>query len=318
MVSPCDGGVHVDAGRFRLTPRHTTYLRISEGCSRRCTFCTIPALRGPFRSKPPEQVLDEARELIADGAVELNVIGQDTTGYGADLGGGACLAGLLRALEALDGVGWVRLLYAYPLGFTDELIDAIAECEAVVPYVDMPLQHVSDPVLKRMGRGATRRRTEALLARLRRRIAGLVLRTTFIVGFPGETDEQFAELLTFVRDFRFDALGVFPFHPEPPTPAAAMDGAVDEPVKQRRREEIMLAQQRIAFENCRRLVGSPVRVLVDGIEAGGVCVGRTYGQAPEIDSMCRLTSPAPAGTFVGGTVVGADGYDLVVRGRENE
>jgi len=311
-VSPCSGPAASDAGRFRLTPRHTAYLRIAEGCSRRCTFCTIPALRGPFRSKPPEQVLDEARELIADGAVELNVIAQDTTAYGRDLGGGVTLASLLRRLDRLEGAEWVRLMYAYPHRVTDGLIDMLAGAARVVPYLDIPLQHVADGVLKRMGRGVSRAQTERLLDRLRRRIDGLVLRTTFIVGFPGETDEDFRELLAFVRDFRFDALGVFPFYPEAGTPAEGMPGRVGEAVAHERREAIMLAQQEIAFEAARRRVGSGIRVLVDGTDADGTCVGRYYGQAPEVDSICRLTRPAPAGQFVDGRVVDCDGYDLVV------
>jgi len=311
-VSPCSGGVGSDAGRFRLTPPHTAYLRIAEGCSRRCTFCTIPAIRGPYRSKPPEQVLAEARELAADGAVELNVIAQDTTGYGRDLGGGATLAGLLGSLSAVDGVAWVRLMYAYPHRITEALIDALAGCERVVPYLDIPLQHISDGVLRAMGRGITRGQTERLLGRLRERIDGLVLRTTLIVGFPGETEAQFGELLAFVEDFRFDALGVFPFYPEQGTPAAELPGAVPEPVARERQEAIMLAQQRIAFAANEARVGSGVRVLVDGTDAEGACVGRHYGQAPDVDSLCRLTRPASAGRFVAGRVVDWEAYDLVV------
>jgi ribosomal protein S12 methylthiotransferase len=314
-----------DTGRFRLTPRHTAYLRIAEGCSQRCTFCTIPAIRGPLRSKPPEVVLREARELIDDGAVELNVIAQDTTAYGMDLGRDAHVSGsggfarrrgdlahLLRRLDSLDGVRWIRLLYTYPRRFTDSLIDAIAECRRVVPYVDLPLQHVCDPILRRMGRGVTGKTVEALLARLRRRIPGLVLRTTFIVGFPGETDGQFAELLEFVRGFRFDALGVFEFSPEEGTPAAAMPRQVPAQVKAERARAIMLAQQEIAFAASALKVGEPIEVLVDGLDASGRCVGRHYGQAPDIDGLCILRRPRPAGTFVRAAVKAWKGYDLVV------
>ncbi|MGB2824367.1 MAG: radical SAM protein, partial [Phycisphaerae bacterium] len=282
-------------------------------CSRRCTFCTIPALRGPFRSKPPEQVLDEARELIADGAVELNVIAQDTTSYGRDLGGQVSLASLLRDVAALDGIEWVRLMYAYPRGLSDELIGTLAGCEHVVPYVDIPLQHICDGVLKRMGRGVTRTQIERLLGKMRRRIDGLVLRTTLLVGFPGETREQFDELLAFVGSFRFDALGVFPFYPEEGTPAARLRGRVPDDVVRRRREAIMLAQQEIAFQAGDRRIGSQVRVLVDAEGPGAICVGRHYGQAPDIDSICRLTEPRPPGGFVDGRVVGREDYDLIVR-----
>lgn len=314
-VGECTGQLASDAGRFRLTPPHTAYLRISEGCSQRCTFCTIPDLRGPFRSKSPEDVLAEARELITDGAVELNVIGQDTTSYGQDLGGGDSLASLLRSLDALAGAEWIRLLYAYPQNFTDELIDAMADCSRVVPYVDIPLQHISDAVLRRMGRRVTRAETEDLLAKLRSRIDGMTIRTTLITGFPGETDEQFEELLAFVRAFRFDALGVFEFSPEEGTPAASLDGAIPDDVKAARAEAIMLAQQEIVFAANEAMVGQDLDVLVDGIDERGVCVGRSTAQAPDIDSVCCLTQPVEAGSFVRGTVVASDDYDLIVECR---
>jgi len=306
-----------DRGRFRLTPPHTAFLRIAEGCSQRCTYCTIPAIRGPLRSKPPDAVLAEAAELIADGAVELNLIAQNTTAYGTDLPKGAGgdrvdLPGLLRELDRLEGIEWIRLMYTYPRRFTDKLIDTLARCRRVVPYVDIPLQHICDGVLRRMGRGVGRKATEGLLSRLRDRVRGLVIRTTFIVGFPGETEAQFAELLKFVKDFRFDALGVFEFSPEEGTPAASMPRQIPDDVKADRAEQIMLAQQAIAFEDNQRAVGSPIVVLVDGIDAQGRCVGRYYGQAPQVDSLCILTDHATSGTFVEGTVAGADGYDLIV------
>jgi len=315
IVSPCEGEIHDDTGRFRLTPRHTAYLRISEGCDHRCTYCTIPDIRGPFRSKAPEAVLAEARELVADGAVELNVIGQDTTNYGADMGEDRGLPMLLRELNTLEGLRWIRLLYTHPRGFSDELIAAMTECEHVVPYVDLPLQHVSDEVLRRMGRGTKRRDIEALLGRLRD--VGMAVRTTFIVGFPGETEARFDELLRFVEGFRFDALGVFKYSPETDTPAAEMSDQVPDEVKSRRAEEVMLAQQKIAFEANRKLVGSSVTVLVDGREATDRCVGRHCGQAPDIDGVCYLTRAREAGRFVTAAVVDWDEYDLVVEPPED-
>jgi ribosomal protein S12 methylthiotransferase len=316
LCGPFAGGPAAsDAGRFRLTPSHTAYLRVSEGCSQKCSFCTIPAIRGPLRSKLPEEVLSEARELIADGAVELNVIGQDTTAYGSDMGPGSgapTLASLLRDLDRLDGLRWIRLLYTYPRRFTDDLIDAIAECEHVLPYVDMPLQHISTDILKRMGRGVTRQDIERLLSRLRERIPDVVLRTTLIVGFPGETPEQFRELLDFVQDFRFDAMGVFAFSPEEGTPAEAMDDQVDEEVRSERVEELMLAQQEIAFAANEAKIGSPVEILVDGIDGEGYCLGRTRGQAPDVDSVCILTEPRESGRLIRATVVDWHEYDLVV------
>ena len=315
--SPSTDLIASDAGRFRLTARHTAYLRISEGCSQRCTFCTIPAIRGPFRSKGPQAVLEEARELIADGAVELNVIGQDTTSYGMDLPGAgprrASLAKLMDVLGGLDGLKWLRLMYAYPIRFTDALIDTIAGGGAVVPYADLPLQHISDPVLKAMGRRVTRARTEALLDKMRRRIPGLVLRTTFIVGFPGETDGRFEELLQFVKDFKFDALGVFEFSPEEGTAAGSLPGGASGAVKARRARQIMLAQREIAFAASRRRIGDRIRVLVDGTDSRGRCVGRHYGQAPDIDSICILTQRRRGGTFVWGKVVDCVQYDLIVQ-----
>ena len=304
-----------DRGRFRLTPRHTAYLRIAEGCSRGCTYCTIPSIRGPLVSKPARRVLAEARELADDGAVELNVIAQDTTAYGQDLPGsaGACLAGLLRKLDRVDGVEWIRLLYTYPRQFSDELIEAVATCRHIVPYVDMPLQHISDPVLKRMGRGVKRKQIEQLLAKLRAAVGDLTLRTTFIVGFPGETEKEFAELVEFVERFRFEALGVFEYSPEPGTPAAEMPGQVPPEVKAARAEAIMLAQQRIVMDANSNALGRRLRVLVDGQDDQGRTVGRHCGQAPEIDSECLLTRPAPAGSFVQGVVENFEGYDLVVR-----
>jgi len=301
-----------DTGRLRLTPPHTAYLRISEGCSQGCSFCTIPAIRGPFRSKPVERVLHEAAELIADGAVELNLIGQDTTSYGADIGYDAGLAGLLRELSGLDDVGWIRLLYAYPTGVTDDVIAAMAECEAVVPYLDIPLQHIADRILERMRRRTTRRQTEDLLTRLRDGVDGLTLRTTFIVGFPGETEADFAELLQFVAAFGFDAMGVFAYSKEDGAPAARLDGEVPADVAATRVDALMRAQQKLVFAANAGRVGEIVKVLIDGVGADGRCVGRTVGQAPEVDGLCYVTDPRPAGSFVSGPVVGVDGYDLIV------
>ena len=301
-----------DAARFRLTPRHTAYLRISEGCSQRCTFCTIPDIRGPFRSKPFGGVLAEAAELIADGALELNIIGQDTTCYGSDDAGGASLAALLAALDALDGATWIRLLYTYPRRFTDDLVEAIANCPHVLPYVDMPLQHMADGVLKRMGRGVTGDQQRNLLTHLRSRIPDLTLRTTFIVGFPGETDREFAELLDVVNELKFEAMGVFAFSPEDGTPAAGMDDQVPDEVKAARVEALMQAQQAIVFDANRRAVGNDLEVLVDGVDPEGYCIGRSRAQAPEIDGLCILTDPQPAGQLITARVADWQEYDLIV------
>lgn len=299
--------------RFRLTAPHTAYLRISEGCSHRCTFCTIPSIRGPFRSRRMGDVLTEARTLAADGCRELNLIGQDTTAYGCDLPAGHDLPALLGELDAVDGLTWIRLLYAYPTGWDDRLLDAMSRCERVVPYVDLPLQHIADGILKRMGRQVDRARTEALLRRLRDRVPGITIRTTFIVGFPGETEEDFRELLAFVRAFRFEAAGVFAYSPEPGTPAARLNDQVPEPVKAARREELMLAQQEVAFTDNAARVGERLEVLVDVADPAGPCIARHAGQAPEIDGVCLLTDPRPPGEFLPVEVVDWRDYDLVVQ-----
>ena len=310
QVSVCDGRIGGDSGRFRLTPKHTAYLRVAEGCSHRCTFCTIPAIRGPFRSKPVDDVLDEAAELIADGALELNIIAQDTTSYGQDQGD-VDLAGLLRRLDAMEGARWIRLLYTYPRSFSDDLVAAIAECDHVVPYVDIPLQHISDGVLRRMGRKVRRERIEELLDNLRQ--VGVAIRTTFIVGFPGETEAEFQELLDFVNEFEFDAMGVFAYSPELGTPAADMPDQTPDDIKAARVEAMMAAQQEIAFSVNADAVGQLIDVLVDGSDDSGRCIGRHAGQAPEIDSLCILTEPRQAGEMLTAEVVGSDGYDLIVQ-----
>jgi ribosomal protein S12 methylthiotransferase len=314
------GPVGSDRGRLRLTPRHTAYLRIAEGCDQKCTYCTIPSIRGPLRSKPLPALLDEARDLIADGAIELNVIAQDTTTYGRDLRDADVTdaATLLKALDGLDGAGWIRLLYAYPNSFTDELIKVMASSDHILPYVDMPLQHINDTVLRRMGRQVTRDEIETLLDKLREAMEGIAIRTTFIVGFPGETDAQFSELLEFVQEFEFDAMGAFAYSPEEGTPAATMDDQVPDDVKAARIEQIMLAQQTIAFAANAAAVGQEVDVLVDGTDNAGTCIARHAGQAPEVDSVCLLTEPVPAGSVVVATIVDWQDYDLIAQPILNE
>ena len=278
-----------DRARLRLTPRHYAYLRISEGCNQGCTFCTIPSIRGPMRSKPLEQILAEARELAADGAVELNLIGQDTTSYGTDIGYAPGLAGLLKTLDRqLKDVHWLRLMYAYPSCFTDEMIKTIADSPRVVRYIDMPLQHIADAVLTRMRRRVTRGQIETLLEKLRKWVPGMAIRTTFIAGSPGETDAEHRELVKFVKDFGFDMMGVFPFSQESGTPMGRMDGQVPEKVKQARVQELMLAQQEVAFAKAKKQVGQTIEVLIDrpaGRDAEDGYVARSAAQAPDIDSV---------------------------------
>lgn len=306
-----------DTARVRVTPRHYAYLKISEGCDRTCTFCAIPKMRGKHATKPIEEILAEARELAADGVRELIIVSQDTTYYGKDLYGEVRLKELIRELENVDGLEWIRLLYAYPEHIDDELVELFAGSKKVIPYLDMPLQHISDPVLKRMQRRHNRKSTERILKRLRDKWPGVALRTTFIVGFPGETEESFEELLEFVTEFRFERAGVFTYSIEEGTPAVKLDGHVPEDVKAERRERLMLAQQQIAFERAEAMVGQTLAVIVDSVdpedESGRVC--RSTGDAPEIDTVVYVgpTKAAP-GAFIRAQVEETiDGYDLLAR-----
>jgi len=301
-----------DTARLRLTPRNYAYLRIAEGCNQQCTFCTIPLIRGPTRSKPLDVVLDEARELVADGAMELNVIAQDTTAYGRDLDNAPGLPDLLRRLNDLEGVAWIRLMYAYPRHFDHAIIDALAECERIVDYVDLPLQHINDRILRRMGRRVARSDIEALLDRLRTRIPHIAIRTTLMVGFPGETDAEFDELHDFVRKARFDALGVFVYSHEPETPAARLTDHLPEHVKQQRRDAIMQTQQAIAFANADAMVGRRLTLLAERTEPDGRLIARHPGQAPEVDGVVVVNrTPPGSGPLLEAQCIAHEGYDLI-------
>jgi ribosomal protein S12 methylthiotransferase len=307
-----------DSGRMRVTPRHMAYLKISEGCDRTCTFCAIPKMRGKHATKPIEEVVREAKELAADGVKELVIVAQDTTYYGMDLYGEPRLVELLAELEKIEGFTWIRLMYLYPMYFTDGLIDAIAASKKIIPYLDMPLQHASDPVLKRMQRRVAKEPTEALLEKLRARIPNLVLRTTFITGFPGETREQFEEMLDFVRRWRFERAGVFTYSLEPDTPAAKLDGHMDDAEKVARRDELMREQQKIAHEHSRAQVGKVLDVIVDrqSDEREDVWIGRTSADAPDIDCVVYVTAPGSSakqpltGKIIPVEIVASSGYDL--------
>ncbi len=302
-----------DRARLLITPGHLAYLRISEGCNHRCSFCTIPAIKGRFRSKPEGQVLAEAAELVSAGVVELNVIAQDTSYYGRDLRVKNGLAILIKGLEKIDGLAWIRLMYLYPAGVDEELIETIRESERVVHYLDIPIQHASDRILKAMRRLHTKEQLEGLIGNLRSAMPDIVLRTTMIVGFPGESDDEFGELMDFVKWARFDALGCFKFYPESGTEAAGLPGQVPEKIKQQRLEELMLAQQEIAFGGNRERVGSQLTCLVDSVGGERSGRGRFYGQAPDIDSVCIIKKcSGKPGDFIKTRVAGTEGYDLIV------
>ncbi|MFQ5422632.1 MAG: 30S ribosomal protein S12 methylthiotransferase RimO [Phycisphaerae bacterium] len=303
-----------DRARLRLTPKHYAYLRISEGCDQKCTFCTIPSIRGPMHSKTVDEIVAEAREMIADGVVELILIGQDTTSFGHDIGYAAGLAGLLRALNRLDDLSWIRLMYVYPSVLSDEILDAVAECDKVLSYIDIPLQHIDDGVLKAMYRRVTRQETEALLQRVRDRIPGVVVRTTFIAGFPGESEAAFETLRAFVRDFGFDAMGVFPYSSEPGTPADRMKDRIPTEVIESRMEALMETQQAVAFAKARGRVGQTLNVLIDDFGREGVCPARHAGQAPEVDSLVYVDGlECDPGGFATVRCVAAQEYDLIAR-----
>jgi len=303
--------------RVITTPRHFAYVKIAEGCDYTCAFCIIPTLRGEYRSRTRDSIVAEARALAERGVKELLLISQDTTFYGIDRQERGALARLLRELNDVDGLEWIRLLYLYPTTITDDVLAAMAECDKVCRYVDLPLQHASADVLKRMRRPGNRKTYDALLSRIRDRVPGVTLRTTFIVGFPGERDADVAELESFVEDTRFDHVGVFTYSHEEGTRAHVMADDVPAAVKRRRRERIMARQQRIAAERQASMVGTEVPVLVDGpsSEHELVLQGRLEGQAPDIDPVVYLTDCDPmavgAGQIVTARIVDARGYDLV-------
>ncbi len=303
-----------DRDRLRITPRHFAYLKISEGCDRLCTFCAIPKMRGKHASKPLDEVIAEAEQLAADGVRELVVVAQDTTYYGRDLYGEPRLAELLRRLDEVEGLEWIRLLYFYPMYIDDALLRTLAESRRILPYIDMPLQHINNTMLRRMQRRVTREQTEDLLRRMRAAAPDLVLRTTFITGFPGETEEQFEELAEFVAQQRFERMGVFTYSLEPDTPAAKLPGHLDESVKQARLERLMSVQQAIAFEYNEKQIGRQVDCILDcGVpEEPTAWVGRTKANAPDIDSVVYVTGEGlQPGQIVKCEIVASQGYDLI-------
>jgi ribosomal protein S12 methylthiotransferase len=308
-----------DTPRLMATPKHYAYVKIAEGCDYKCAFCIIPTLRGEYRSRPVESIVREARALAARGVKELLLISQDTTFYGIDRHERGALARLLRELNTIDGLEWIRLLYLYPTTIDDDTLAAMAECEKVCNYIDLPLQHASNAVLKRMKRPGTRQTYDKLLSRIRERVPGVALRTTFIVGFPGETDDDAEELCAFVRDHAFDHVGVFTYSHEEGTSAYQFDDDVPARSKTARRSRVMGLQKKLVQKRQRGRVGERVRVLVDGPSADHdlVVKARLSTQAPDIDASVFLTECDPSrfrpGDFAEVEIVGAREYDLIGR-----
>lgn len=299
--------------RIRLTPKHYSYLRISDGCDNRCTYCAIPGIRGNFMSRSIENILEESRQMASEGVKEINIISQDTTSYGLDIYGKQMLHVLLEKIAAIEGIQWIRLLYTHPGHFYPELINTINEHETICKYIDLPIQHINDTILGKMGRNTTRKSIETLINNLRRSIRSIVLRTSVIVGFPGETDEQYQELLEFIKKTKFERLGVFAYSKEENTPAAKFKKQVGKKVKQERLNEIMLAQREIVWENNKNLIGKKASVIVDEKEVvSGMLIGRTSGDAPEVDGKVFINDKQiKVGEIRELVISNVNGYDLV-------
>lgn len=309
----------LDGDRVLTTAPHSVYLKIAEGCDNRCSYCAIPLIRGGFRSRRMEDIVVEAEDLAANGAKEINLIAQDTTRYGDDLYGEYKLAELLRRLCKIEGIRWIRVLYGYPDRVTDELLEVMATEEKVVKYIDLPLQHANGRVLKAMNRKGDFNSLTALMKHIREKVPGVVLRTTFIAGFPGETEEEFEELCRFVQETKFERLGCFAYSLEEDTPAAEMDGQLDEETKRHRADIVMEQQMDIAFGWGRSMVGRKLEVLVEGYDQEQqMYVGRSYMDAPDVDTKTNFISQNELypGDFVTVEIVDSVGYDLI--GREVE
>ena len=304
----------VETKRLVTTGGHYAYLKIAEGCDKHCTYCIIPKVRGDYRSVPMEKLLKEARELAEGGVKELILVAQETTVYGVDLYGEKKLPELLRKLCEIPGLYWIRILYCYPEEITGELIQVIKEEEKICHYLDLPIQHASDGILKRMGRRTTKQELVDIIGKLRKEIPDIALRTTLITGFPGETQEQHEELMAFVDEMEFERLGVFTYSPEEDTPAATMPDQIPEEVKELRQAELMELQQEIAFEKAEDMIGRELLVMIEGkVVDENAFVGRTYMDAPNVDGLIFVNADQElmSGDFARVKVTGANEYDLI-------
>ncbi len=313
-IADIDALPSADEKRMVTTGGHYAYLKIAEGCDKHCTYCIIPKIRGSFRSVPIERLVREAARLAGQGVKELILVAQETTMYGKDLYGEKSLHKLLRELCRIGGLRWIRILYCYPEEIYDELIQVIQEEKKICHYLDLPIQHVNDEILRRMGRRTTRRQLESIVGKLRQEIPDITLRTTLITGFPGETKEQHEELMEFVDEMEFDRLGVFTYSPEEDTKAADMPDQIPEDTKEERREELMELQQEIAFDQAEAMIGREVLVMVEGkVVDEDAYVGRTYRDAPNVDGLIFIHTQEElvSGDFARVKVTGALEYDLI-------
>ena len=300
--------------RVLTTGGHFAYLKIAEGCDKHCTYCAIPSMRGPFRSVPMEELVDEAKRLAADGVKELILVAQETTLYGTDLYGRKCLHELIHELAKIDGIVWIRVLYCYPEEIYDGLIECMKSEKKLVHYLDLPIQHSNDQILRRMGRRTSEADLRKIIRKLRDEVPDIILRTTLICGFPGESEEQFEDLCRFINEMEFDRLGVFTYSQEEGTPAALMDGQIDEETKLTRRDELMELQQEISADLNEQMKGREIDVLIEGyVPNENVYIGRGYGDAPDVDGFIFVSSEEnlETGDFVRVKITGASEYDLI-------
>lgn len=315
LVGDPDTIVPDNLPRIRSTPSYSAYLKIADGCDNHCTYCIIPKLRGKFHSRQENSIIAEARDMVSQGVKELILVAQDTACYGVDRGERA-LPALLRSLSSIDGIEWIRLQYCYPENITDELIDEIATNKKVVKYLDMPLQHVSDNVLKKMGRRSRNAQIKELINKLRSKIPGIVIRTSLIVGFPGETEEDFSSLLDFLTEYRLNKVGVFTYSPEEGTPACSYDGQIDADVATARRSRLMEAQRDVSSSLNSQSVGTTISVIIEGYDEDEFCyVGRSSTDTPEVDGMAYVYSEneLSSGQIVSALVIDYDEYDVICK-----
>lgn len=311
VIGDINGEIPENLPRVLATPKYSAYLKIAEGCDNHCTYCIIPFLRGKFRSRKEENILTEAKALAAGGVSEIILVAQDITCYGKDLYGKATLAELLKKLSEIDGIHWIRLHYCYPERVTDELIDEIAVNPKICKYIDIPMQHASDKILKAMGRHVTKKQLYELTLKLREKIPDIVIRTTFITGFPGETEADFEELKEFIKEMKFDKMGVFPFSCEEGTPAAKLGGQVEEEIKKKRADELMELQQEISLEKGQSKIGKTIEVLCERQLPDGRYGGRSGGDSPEIDGSVTFEGDnVRPGDYVNVLILDAGEYDL--------